>query len=224
MILSGAGLSAPSGLKTFRDSDGLWEEYDVMEVCSIEGFNRNPKKVLDFYDARRAQLKDVEPNYAHRVIAQIKDKYRDDVFIITQNVDDLLERAGCKNVIHLHGFLREIYCMNCGYVMDIGYDSIEGKICQKCKSAKVRHNIVMFGESAPQYRVLYELLQKTDLFISIGTSGEVLPIWQFATQCKRSIINAINCDENILKYFDKVYRDDIVTCVDDIRADIDNFL
>lgn len=107
MILSGAGLSAESGLKTFRDSGGLWEEYDVMEICSARGFKANRQKVLDFYNKRRAQLKECEPNEAHKIIARIKEKYGDKVAVLTQNVDDLLERAGCANVVHLHGFCQK---------------------------------------------------------------------------------------------------------------------
>ena len=108
LILSGAGLSAESGLRTFRDSDGLWEEYDIEEVCSARGFRANRQKVLDFYDKRRAQLAECEPNEAHRMIARIKAKYPEQIAVLTQNVDDLLERAGCADVVHLHGFLPEI--------------------------------------------------------------------------------------------------------------------
>lgn len=111
LILSGAGLSAESGLKTFRESNGLWEEYDVMEVCSASGFRKNPKKVREFYDERRAQLEKVKPNHAHEMIAKLKTEFKDQIFVITQNVDDLLERAGCKGVIHLHGFFtRALLC------------------------------------------------------------------------------------------------------------------
>lgn len=151
MILSGAGLSAPSGLKTFRDNDGLWEEYDVMEVCSATGFRKNPKKVLDFYDARRAQLQNVKPNHAHEKIAQLKEKWGKNLFVITQNVDDLLERAGCKDVVHLHGFLPELRCLKCEEIFNIGYEKITDKQCPKCKSKDLRHNIVMFEEQAPAY-------------------------------------------------------------------------
>ncbi|EDO9092700.1 NAD-dependent deacetylase, partial [Campylobacter coli] len=176
MILSGAGLSAPSGLKTFRDNDGLWEEYDVMEVCSATGFRKNPKKVLDFYDARRVQLQSVKPNYAHEKIVQLKEKWGKNLFILTQNVDDLLERAGCREVVHLHGFLPELRCLSCDEIFNIGYEKIADKQCPKCKSQNLRHNIVMFEEQAPAYATLYSLLHQTSLFISIGTSGAVLPV------------------------------------------------
>ena len=109
LILSGAGLSAESGLRTFRDSGGLWEEYDIEEVCSARGFRANRQKVLDFYDKRRAQLAECEPNEAHKMIARLKERYGEQISVLTQNVDDLLERAGCQKVVHLHGFLPEIY-------------------------------------------------------------------------------------------------------------------
>ena len=109
LILSGAGLSAESGLRTFRDSDGLWEEYDIEEVCSARGFKKDRQKVLDFYDKRRAQLAGCEPNEAHKMIARLKERYGEQISVLTQNVDDLLERAGCQKVVHLHGFLPEIY-------------------------------------------------------------------------------------------------------------------
>ena len=127
LILSGAGLSAESGLRTFRDSDGLWEEYDIEEVCSARGFRANRQKVLDFYDKRRAQLAECEPNEAHRMIARIKAKYPEQIAVLTQNVDDLLERAGCVDVVHLHGFLPEIYCEHCKKIEYIGYEAINTK-------------------------------------------------------------------------------------------------
>ena len=224
MLLSGAGLSAPSGLKTFRDNDGLWEEYDVMEVCSASGFRRNPKKVLDFYDMRRTQLGNVEPNHAHKVIANLKKQYGEQLFVITQNVDDLLERAGCYDVVHLHGFLPELRCMNCKHIFNIGYETIADKICPQCQSKKLRHNIVMFEEQAPEYTTLHNLLQQTDMFISIGTSGQVLPVWQYASMCKKSILNLMEREEHLEPYFSKVYVENIITAIDKISEDIRDFM
>ena len=224
MILSGAGLSAPSGLRTFRDNNGLWEEYDVMEVCSATGFRKNPKKVLDFYDQRRLQLADVKPNYAHQAIAKLKDKWGKNLFILTQNVDDLLERAGCKDVIHLHGFLPEIRCLKCQHIFNIGYEKIENKVCPQCKNNLLRHNIVMFEEEAPQYRILYHLLEQTSLFISIGTSGAVLPIKSYAKYCQKSILNIFEPDEDLESAFSKTYIGSITDYIDDIRQDIEEFM
>ncbi|EEY3459399.1 NAD-dependent deacetylase [Campylobacter coli] len=224
MILSGAGLSAPSGLKTFRDNDGLWEEYDVMEVCSATGFRKNPKKVLDFYDVRRAQLQNVKPNHAHEKIAQLKEKWGKNLFVITQNVDDLLERAGCKDVVHLHGFLSELRCLKCEGIFNIGYEKIADKQCPKCKSQNLRHNIVMFEEQAPAYATLYSLLHQTSLFISIGTSGAVLPVGRYASMCEKSILNIYEKDANLERYFDKIYIEDIINAIDKIALDIENFM
>ncbi|MBS4235226.1 NAD-dependent deacetylase [Campylobacter vulpis] len=224
MILSGAGLSAPSGLKTFRDNDGLWEEYDVMEVCSASGFRKNPKKVLDFYDLRRAQLAKVKPNHAHFTLAKLKAKFPQNVFMLTQNVDDLFERANCEGVIHLHGFLPELRCLKCGKIFNIGYESIQNKTCPSCQSANLRHNIVMFEEQAPEYQRLYELLEQTHLFIAIGTSGAVLPVGHYAKMCEKSILNLLESDENLEACFTKLYKEDILSAVDKIILDVEEFL
>jgi NAD-dependent deacetylase len=190
IILTGAGLSAESGIKTFRDSDGLWEEHDVMEVCSVEGYLKDREKVLNFYDMRRKDLENKDPNAAHFMIAEMKHKFGKHVSIITQNVDNLLEKAGCEEVVHLHGKLRELRCEMCGHIFDIGYRSIKDfSNCPACKSHALRHHIVMFGEPAPFYQKLYNELTATDLLVVIGTSGEVLPVDQFASYTRFSILN-----------------------------------
>lgn len=224
MILSGAGLSAESGLRTFRDSNGLWEEYDVMEVCSASGFEKDPKKVLEFYNERRMQLKDVKPNHAHKVISELKSEFKEQIFIITQNVDDLLERANCKDVIHLHGFLPELRCEACESVFNIGYERQKDRICPKCKKPFLRHNIVMFEEAAPQYATLYNLLNKTKLFVCIGTSGAVLPVGHFARMCEKSILNNLEYDEQLSIFFDKTYTKKASEAIDEIATDIRTFL
>lgn len=190
LILSGAGLSAESGIKTFRANNGMWEEHNVMEVCSVEGFITDREKVLNFYDQRRKDIENKLPNEAHKMIADIKKKYMDQVKVFTQNVDDLLEKAGCIDIIHLHGKLRELECETCGNKFDIGYRSIkEFSECPECKSDAIRHNVVMFGEPAPMYQRLYNELMRADLLVIIGTSGEVLPVSQFASYTKFSILN-----------------------------------
>lgn len=224
MILSGAGLSAPSGLKTFRNNNGLWEEYDVMEVCSATGFRKNPKKVLEFYNKRRKELANVFPNHAHKIIANLKKEYKDQISIITQNVDDLLERAGCEDVVHLHGFLPELRCLECENIFNIKYENSNDKICPKCNSKNIRHNIVMFEEMAPNYKILYEKLQNCDLFVCIGTSGAVLPVGEYAKICKESILNNFDKDKNLEKNFTKVYIEDVISAIDKIQIDIKNFL
>jgi NAD-dependent deacetylase len=189
MILSGAGLSAESGIRTFRDHDGLWEEYDVMQVCSTEGWEADRGLVTRFYNARRKELAGKSPNAAHYAIAALQKKYPGRIWNLTQNVDDLLERAGCDEVIHLHGTLRDLRCESCGHVWDIGYtEQTENDCCPRCESAQVRHNVVMFGESAPMYRKIYEAVNDADLFVAIGTSGHVIDIVPIAREFERSIL------------------------------------
>lgn len=223
LILSGAGLSAESGLKTFRENNGLWEEYDVMEVCSASGFRKNPKKVREFYDERRAQLEKVKPNHAHEMIAKLKTEFKDQIFVITQNVDDLLERAGCKGVVHLHGFLPELYCASCGTHFNIAYKRQESTTCPQCKQPFLRHNIVMFEEPAPQYQTLYEALNQSGLFVCIGTSGYVLPVGHFARMCEHSILNNLDADPALDSCFDKVYTQKSSTAINQIALDIRNY-
>jgi len=189
MILSGAGLSAESGIRTFRDHDGLWEEYDVMQVCSTEGWEADRELVTRFYNARRLDLADKKPNAAHSAIAALQKKYPGRIWNLTQNVDDLLERAGCDEVIHLHGTLRDLRCESCGHVWDIGYsEQTDRDCCPRCESAQVRHNVVMFGESAPMYRKIYEAVNDAGLFVAIGTSGQVIDVVPIAREFERSVL------------------------------------
>lgn len=220
MILSGAGLSAESGLKTFRDNGGLWEEYDVMEVCSVEGFAKDPQKVRQFYDKRRTELAKVKPNYAHEKIAELKKEFGDRLLIFTQNVDDLLERAGCEDVIHLHGFLPQLSCSECGAKFYIGYEIQKDTQCKKCKKEALRHDIVMFGEFAPEYETLDLALDETELFVCIGTSGSVLPVGRFARRCEQSILNNLDFNEYLNQFFDKIYTQEASKAIDKIALDI----
>ncbi|HEG0268891.1 TPA: NAD-dependent deacetylase, partial [Campylobacter coli] len=154
----------------------------------------------------------------------LKEKWGKNLFVITQNVDDLLERAGCKDVVHLHGFLPELRCLKCEEIFNIGYEKITDKQCPKCKSKDLRHNIVMFEEQAPAYATLYSLLHQTSLFISIGTSGAVLPVGRYASMCEKSILNIYEKDANLEQYFDKIYIEDIISAIDKIVLDIENFM
>lgn len=189
MLLSGAGLSAESGLRTFRDHDGLWEEYDVMQVCSTQGWEADRELVTRFYNARRKALEATRPNAMHKAIAALQRGYPGQIWNLTQNVDDLLERAGCSEVIHLHGTLRDLRCEACGHLWDIGYAAQTPQtLCPHCGSSAVRHNVVMFGESAPMYRKIYEAAEDAELFVAIGTSGQVIDIVPLARECERSIL------------------------------------
>ncbi len=171
-VLTGAGISAESGIRTFRDSNGLWEDHDVMEVASPMGWRNNQKLVLDFYNARRRQLKEVEPNDGHLALIDLEKKY--DVTIITQNVDNLHERAGSSNIIHLHGELTKV---RSSVYEDLIYEW-EGdlNVGDRCpKGTQLRPHIVWFGETVPMLDVAAKIVEKTDVIIIIGTSMQVYP-------------------------------------------------
>lgn len=224
LILTGAGISAESGVRTFRDSDGLWEEYDVMEVCSVEGFERNPKLVADFYDARRGDLESKQPNAAHEMVARLKRKYPTQIDVLTQNVDDLFERAGCTDVIHLHGTLTDLQCKECQYVFKIGYKSQIGVICPQCHSSNIRHNVVMFGEEAPMYRKLQQSIDECDVFVVIGTSGQVLNVAWYAQWFEHSLLNNLDPDDRLEPYFKVVYHEKATEAAEKIEAYIERLL
>lgn len=173
IVLSGAGVSADSGINTFRDAGGLWEGHDVMEVASPEGFRKNPALVLDFYNKRRQQLKEVQPNKAHAIIAELEHSF--DVTVITQNVDDLHERAGSTNVLHLHGELLKARCTNCDTaIIDWKEDITEGTL-HPVTQKQLRPHIVWFGEAVPAIIPAMEVVQQADYIIVIGTSMQVYP-------------------------------------------------
>ena len=171
-ILTGAGISAESGLKTFRDSNGLWEGHDVMEVASPEGFAKNPKLVLDFYNKRRQQLLQVSPNNAHVALAQLESNH--EVQIVTQNVDDLHERAGSSSVLHLHG---ELLKVRSSYDERIILDWVEdlnlGDVCSK--NSQLRPHIVWFGEAVPLMEKAISIVEQAEVVIIVGTSLQVYP-------------------------------------------------
>lgn len=173
VALTGAGISAESGLKTFRDNDGMWENYNVMEVASYEGWLRNKQLVLDFYNQRRRQLKDAQPNAAHLGLAELEKYFK--VSIITQNVDDLHEKAGSTHILHLHGELTKARSTkDPSYVIDIGYRDIKvGDLCPK--GGQLRPNIVWFGESVPAFEQAVQIVSTADIFVVIGTSMVVYP-------------------------------------------------
>ena len=189
MIISGAGLSAESGISTFRDSDGLWENYDVMTVCSTQGWMQDRQLVTDFYNARREDLEDKKPNAMHKALATLEEKYPGQIIHLTQNVDNLLEKAGAKEVLHLHGTLIDLRCEECHQTFSIGYRAQkEDEQCPHCGSYSVRHNVVMFGESAPMYQHIYRAIDESDLFIAIGTSGQVIDIVALVREFEHSIL------------------------------------
>ncbi len=224
LILTGAGISAESGVRTFRESDGLWEEYDVMEVCSVEGFERNPKLVADFYDARRRDIASKLPNAAHEMVARLKRKYPNQIDLLTQNVDDLFERAGCLDLIHLHGTLTDLRCEECQCVFEIGYKSQIGAICPACQSENIRHNVVMFGEEAPMYQKLQQSIDECDVFVVIGTSGQVLNVAWYTQWFEDSLLNNLDPDEHLDPYFKVVYHEKATDAAEKIEAYVEKFL
>ncbi len=173
VVFTGAGISAESGISTFRDSGGLWEKYDLRDVATPEAWTRNPLLVLDFYNQRRKQVLEVSPNGAHKALVELEKKF--DVHIITQNVDDLHERAGSKNVLHLHGEIRKSRSTtNPELVYKI--EGWELKAGDKCEvGSQLRPHIVWFGEMVPEMDIAQEIASTADLFIIIGTSLIVYP-------------------------------------------------
>ena len=173
MVLSGAGISAESGIKTFRDSGGLWEGHNVMEVASPEGWRRNRALVQDFYNQRRKQASECQPNKAHMILAELEQHY--EVTIITQNVDSLHERAGSTTVIHLHGELSKAQSsVDSSLVYDLDHWEIkEGDLCEK--GSQMRPHIVWFGEQVPKMEQAIEVVSKAEIFLVIGTSLQVYP-------------------------------------------------
>jgi len=171
-VLSGAGISAESGLKTFRDSNGLWEGHDVMQVATPEGFARNPELVLEFYNQRRRQLLEVEPNAAHLALAHLEKEH--EVVVITQNVDDLHERSGSSRVVHLHGELLKVRSShNENLILDWNTDLNLGDLCEH--NSQLRPHIVWFGEAVPMMEVAVQLVEVSDIVIIVGTSMQVYP-------------------------------------------------
>ncbi len=165
-------MSAESGVKTFRDHDGLWEGHDVMKVASPEGFRQNPELVLDFYNQRRRQLKDVKPNEAHKDIAYLEQDFK--VTVITQNVDDLHERAGSTDVLHLHGELRKIRSTGNYNDIKVWTEDINlGDLCEK--GYQLRPHIVWFGEDVPEIETAVKICYAADILVIIGTSMQVYP-------------------------------------------------
>jgi NAD-dependent deacetylase len=172
VVLTGAGISAESGIHTFRDADGLWEGHDVMQVATPEGFEANPKLVLDFYNERRKQLLEVHPNKSHYNLVDLEKNF--DVEIITQNVDDLHERAGSSNITHLHGELLKVRSsVDESIILDWNKDLVLGDFCSK--KSQLRPHIVWFGEMVPMLDKAIEITKKADVLIIIGTSMQVYP-------------------------------------------------
>lgn len=187
VILTGAGVSAESGLATFRDSDGLWEKHDPMEIATPEAFARDPDLVFRFYNARREQLSSVQPNAAHRALARLQHEFPGEVYLVTQNVDDLHERGGSPQVCHMHGELQSMRCVSCGGSLPIKSRLDDSSVCELCDNqGALRPDIVWFGEMPYFMPEIDARIATCDLFIAIGTSGTVYPAAGFVRQARSS--------------------------------------
>ena len=175
IVLTGAGISAESGIATFRGPGGLWEGHRVEDVCTPEALARDAELVHRFYDLRRAALRDVVPNPAHAALARLDAQWPGELLIVTQNVDDLHERAGARRMLHMHGELKSALCARCGTRCDWAGDLPPGSVCDACGAAALRPDIVFFGEMPYGMERIEAALARADLFVSIGTSGAVYP-------------------------------------------------
>src|SRR3954447_15623245 len=174
-VLTGAGVSAESGVPTFRSADGLWEGHRVEDVATPEAFEHQPAVVHRFYDARRAALAEVEPNAAHRALARLEAAVGDDLLVVTQNVDDLHERGGSTRLVHMHGRLRAARCVACGSRVEWHGQLGHLPPCPACGARALRPDVVWFGEMPYDLDVIFGALDQAELFVSIGTSGAVFP-------------------------------------------------
>ncbi len=183
VVLSGAGLSAESGLSTFRDDEGIWAQHRIEDVATPEAFRRNPERVHDFYNRRRSGVLTVEPNAAHQALARLEADFRGTVLTVTQNIDPLHERAGTSNLVHIHGEILRAFCVYCKVRIDCHTDLHCEQICSACSRAGgMRPDVVWFGEMPYHLDVVYEDLAQCDLFVSIGTSGHVYPAANFVAE------------------------------------------
>ena len=183
-VLTGAGISAESGVATFRDANGLWEQHRIEDVATPDGFERDPRLVWRFYSERRKQLGAVRPNPAHLALAQLQDKLGERLFLCTQNVDPLHERAGSRDVLHMHGELAKTRCSSCAreaFTDERAYDEVP--LCEKC-GAQLRPHVVWFGELPFGMERIYAELERTDLFVTVGSSGAVYPAAGFVTHLR----------------------------------------
>lgn len=194
VILTGAGISAESGIRTFRDQDGLWEEHRIEDVASPEGFQRDRNLVNRFYNARRKQLKDpaIKPNAAHLALARLEQEWEGSFLLITQNVDNLHERAGSQKLVHMHGELTKIRCEFCDEALHFTEDILSETCCEICGRSTMRPHIVWFGEMPLFMDEITDSLDAAEIFIAIGTSGNVYPAAGFVDRAWRAETIEVN--------------------------------
>ena len=185
VVLTGAGISAESGIQTFRDKNGLWENFRLEDVATLDGYKRNPQLVLDFYNKRRQEfcLGDALPNAAHYALAELEKAFQGEFLLVTQNIDNLHEQAGSKNIIHMHGEVLKVRCAKSNQIIDWKNDLSVDDLCTCCQyPGPLRPHIVWFGEMPLGLDVIYHQLVQADLFIAIGTSGTVYPAAGFVEE------------------------------------------
>ena len=228
IIFSGAGISAESGISTFRDSGGLWDEYKIEDICAAGCMQTNRDETIEFYDRRRLELEDKLPNKAHKEIVKLQEHYPHDIKVITQNVDNLFEKANSEDIMHLHGFMTSIYCESCGYKEDIGYKKQKDVYdsCPKCKTDMLRPDVVFFGEAAPMYASLMKELNDCEFLVVIGTSGNVINTDMFLNpNIKYSILNNLEVSDAINDtLYSKVLYKKASQAIDEIVENIKQFL
>ena len=228
IIFSGAGISAESGISTFRDSGGLWDEYKIEDICTAGSMQTNRNQTIEFYDKGRLELEDKLPNKAHIEIVKLQENYPNDIKVITQNVDDLFEKANSEDVIHLHGFMTDIYCEDCGYKENIKYKKQKDLYdsCPKCKKDMLRPDVVFFGEAAPLYAKAMKELDDCEFLVIIGTSGNVINTDMFLNpKIKHSILNNLEKSDAIdATLYSKVLYKKATEAIDEIVEDIKVFL
>ncbi|WP_127557990.1 NAD-dependent deacylase [Nioella ostreopsis] len=223
VVLTGAGISAESGLGTFRDKDGLWTRYDLTEVATPEGFARNPRLVHDFYNARRANALDASPNAAHTALARLEREWPGELLIVTQNVDDLHERAGSRNVLHMHGALAGALCAACDHRWPAPRVMDPAAPCPACDAPRTRPDIVWFGEIPYHMDEIAEALWQADLFVSIGTSGEVYPAAGFVQEAQAAGAETLEINlepSRVPGLFDRVIAGPATKAVPDWVAEV----
>jgi NAD-dependent deacetylase len=207
VVLTGAGISAESGVRTFRDAGGLWEGHDVEDVATPEGFARDPDLVQRFYDARRRALVHVEPNAAHRALAALEETLGEDLLVVTQNVDDLHERAGSRRVVHMHGELRRARCAACGARPAWVADLVDAPPCPACGRSELRPDVVWFGEVPYELERIDRAVTSAELFVAVGTSGQVYPAAGYVALAAGSGARTLELNletSAVSRYFDEV--------------------
>lgn len=209
-MLTGAGVSAESGIRTFRDKNGLWEDYKLEDVATLDGYKRNPALVLDFYNKRRQDFcqRDIKPNSAHSALAELESAFKGEFLLITQNIDNLHEQAGSKKVIHMHGELLKARCPKTNQVIKWLGEMSDHDFCHCCQYPEnLRPHIVWFGEMPLGLDIIYHHLAQADLFIAIGTSGTVYPAAGFVEEAKSVGAHTIEVNleaSDIQSHFDQI--------------------